>query len=56
MIEEKIQENIEENIDVREKSILELTELSNEDLMEFYSKIDEQLKYLSNNIIIEEEE
>lgn len=67
MIEEKNIENenleventkteIIEEVDVREKPILDLSELSNDDLMEFYSKIDEQIKYLSNNILVEEDE
>lgn len=42
--------------DVKLNPILNLSELSNEDLMEFYSKIDEHIKYLNNNIIFEEEE
>ena len=49
------EQNIEE-IDVRENPILDLSELSNDDLMDFYSKLEEQIKYLSNNIIVEEEE
>lgn len=48
-------ENVEE-VDVRENPVLDLSELSNDDLMEFYSKLDEQIKYLKNNIIVEEEE
>ena len=48
-------ENVEE-VDVRENPVLDLSELSNDDLMEFYSKLDEQIKYLKNNIIVEEDE
>ena len=66
MVEEKIEETLDENEtiqptidveqDVKLNPILDLKELSNEDLMEFYSKIDEHIKYLNNNIIFEEEE
>ena len=58
LVEEEINEeptiNVEE--DIKLNPILNLSELSNEDLMEFYSKIDEHIKYLNNSIIFEEEE
>jgi hypothetical protein len=54
--ENNLQQTSIEKIDAREQTILNLEELSNEDLMEFYSKIEEQLSYLNNNIIVEEEE
>lgn len=66
MVEEKVEETVEQNeeiqptvdvdSDVKLNPNLDLTELSNEDLMDFYSKIDEHIKYLNNNILIEEEE
>ena len=58
LVEEEINEeptiNVEE--DIKLNPILNLSELSNEDLMEFYSKIDEHIKYLNNSIIFEEED
>lgn len=66
MVEEKIEETLDENEtiqptidveqDVKLNPILDLKELSNDDLMDFYSKVDEHIKYLNNSIIIEEEE
>ena len=66
MVEEKMEETLEETeeiqptIDVEQDAklnpILDLKDLSNDDLMDFYSKVDEHIKYLNNNILIEEEE
>lgn len=58
LVEEEILEQPTINVDqdVKLNPTLNLSELSNEDLMEFYSKIDEHIKYLNNNIIFEEEE
>ena len=58
LVEEEIVEKptIDVDKDVKLNPTLNLSELSNEDLMEFYSKIDEHIKYLNNNIIFEEEE
>lgn len=66
MVEEKMEETLEEaevvqpTIDVEQDTklnpILDLKDLSNDDLMDFYSKVDEHIKYLNNSIIIEEEE
>ena len=58
LVEEEILEQPTINVDqdVKLNPKLNLSELSNEDLMEFYSKIDEHIKYLNNNIIFEEEE
>lgn len=53
---EDIQPTVDVDSDVKLNPNLDLTELSNEDLMDFYSKIDEHIKYLNNNILIEEEE
>ncbi|MBQ7104417.1 MAG: hypothetical protein IJN90_01025 [Bacilli bacterium] len=47
---------VEEN-NPRENNILNLSELTNDDLMEFHKKIDEHIKYLNNSILeVEEEE
>lgn len=46
---------VEEN-DVKENTELKLNELSNDDLMDFYKKVDEQIKYLNNSILETEEE
>ena len=58
LVEEEIIEQPTINVDqdVKLNPTLNLSELSNEDLMEFYSKIDEHIKYLNNSIIFEEEE
>lgn len=58
LVEEEILEQPTINVDqdVKLNPTLNLSELSNEDLMEFYSKIDEHIKYLNNSIIFEEEE
>ena len=58
LVEEELLEQPTINVDqdVKLNPTLNLSELSNEDLMEFYSKIDEHIKYLNNNIIFEEEE
>lgn len=34
----------------------ELESLNNEELMDFFSKVDEQIKYLNNSILVLEEE
>lgn len=58
LVEEEIVEKptIDVDKDVKLNPTLNLSELSNEDLMEFYSKIDEHIKYLNNSIIFEEED
>ena len=66
MIEEKNDEMLEEieaiqptkdvEQDAKLNPVLDLKDLSNDDLMDFYSKVDEHIKYLNNNIIFEEEE
>lgn len=58
LVEEEILEQPTINVDqdVKLNPTLNLSELSNEDLMEFYSKIDEHIKYLNNSIIFEEED
>lgn len=40
----------------KEQKIEMLDKLTNEELMEFFSKVDEHIKYLNNSILIEEEE
>lgn len=44
---------IEEN---NEQLNSELKSLTNEELMDFFSKVDEQIKYLNNSILVLEEE
>lgn len=45
---------MEENI---ETPLLNLSKLTDEELMDFFNKVDEHIKYLNNNILtIEEEE
>lgn len=44
---------IEEN---NEQLNSELESLTNEELMDFFSKVDEQIKYLNNSILVLEEE
>lgn len=40
-----------------ETPLLNLTKLSDQELMEFFSKVDEHIKYLNNNILpVEEDE
>lgn len=58
LVEEEIVEKptIDVDKDVKLNPTLNLSELSNEDLMDFYSKIDEHIKYLNNSIIFEEED
>lgn len=58
LVEEEIveQPTIDVDQDVKLNPTLNLSELSNEDLMDFYSKIDEHIKYLNNSIIFEEED
>ena len=53
---ETIQSTIDVEQDIKLNPILDLKDLSNDDLMDFYSKVDEHIKYLNNSIIIEEEE
>ncbi len=40
----------------KDKQKLDLENLSNEELMDFFSKIDEHIKYLNNSILVQEEE
>lgn len=40
----------------KDKQKLDLETLSNEELMDFFSKIDEHIKYLNNSILVPEEE
>jgi len=53
---EVIQPTVNVENDFRLSPILDLNELSNDDLMDFYSKIDEHIKYLNNSILSTEEE
>lgn len=40
----------------KDKLNKEIESLSNEELMDFFSKVDEHIKYLNNSILVEEEE